>query len=58
VRRFGEAATHWIGYQFVTRGERINLAENLDWIDHLLGLDNYPIIHRPPPERRIWLLDR
>jgi hypothetical protein len=58
VRRFGEAATHWVAYQFVYRGRRINLEENLDWINERLGLDNYPIVHRPPPERRIWLFDR
>jgi len=58
TRRFGEAATHWIAYQFISRGQRINLEENLDWINHQLGLDNYPIVHRPPPEHRIWLLDR
>ena len=58
VRRFGEAASHWVAYQFVQRGQRVNLGENLDWINHRLGLDNYPIIHRPPPEHRIWLCDR
>jgi hypothetical protein len=58
VRRFGEAASHWLAYQFVTRGRFINLGENLDWINQRLGLDNYPIVHRPPPEHRIWLFDR
>ena len=58
VRRFGEAATHWVAYQFVTRGRRVNLGENLDWINQKLGLDQYPIVHRPPPEHRIWRLDQ
>jgi len=58
TRRFGEAASHWLGYQFVTRGQRVNLSENLDWLNERLGLDNYPIVHRSPPESRIWLLDR
>jgi hypothetical protein len=58
VRRFGEAASHWVAYQFVHRGRRINLGEDLDWINQCLELDNYPIIHRPPPEHRIWLFDR
>jgi hypothetical protein len=58
VRRFGEAASHWVAYQFVYRGRRVNLGENLDWINERLGLDNYPIIHRPPPQHRLWLLDR
>jgi hypothetical protein len=30
VRRFGEAASHWLAYQFVHRGQFINLSENLD----------------------------
>jgi hypothetical protein len=58
VRRFGEAASHWVAYQFVYRGRRITLGENLDWINQRLGLNNYPITHRPPPEHRIWLFDR
>jgi hypothetical protein len=58
LRRFGEAASHWAAHQFVNRGRRINLDENLDWITERLGLDNYPIVHRPPPDRRIWALDR
>jgi hypothetical protein len=58
VRRFGEAASHWLAYQFVSRGRFINLGENLDWINQRLGLCNYPIVHRPPPEHRIWLFDR
>jgi hypothetical protein len=58
TRRFGEAASHWLGYQFVTRGQRVNQSENLDWLNERLKLDNYPIVRRPPPERRVWLLDR
>jgi hypothetical protein len=58
LRRFGEAASHWLAYQFVYRGRLINLGEDLDWINQQLGLDRYPIVHRPPPERRIWLFDR
>ena len=58
VRRFGEAASHWLAYQFVSRGRFINLGENLDWINQRLGLCNYPIVHRPPPQHRLWLLDR
>jgi hypothetical protein len=58
LRRFGEAASHWAAHQFVFRGRRINLEENLDWINQRLELDKYPIVHRPPPDRRIWLLDR
>jgi len=58
VRRFGEAASHWVAYQFVTRGQFVNLGENLDWINQRLGLDNYPIVHRPPPQHRIWVFDR
>ena len=58
VRRFGEAASHWVAYQFVTRGQFVNLGENLDWINQRLGLDNYPIVNRPLPQHRIWLFDR
>jgi hypothetical protein len=58
VRRFGEAASHWVAYQLVTRGRLVNLNEDLDWINQRLGLDKYPIVHRPPPEHRIWLFDR
>jgi hypothetical protein len=58
LRRFGEAASHWAAHQFVFRGRRINPDEDLDWINQRLGLDNYPIVHRPPPDRRIWALDR
>jgi hypothetical protein len=58
TRRFGEAASHWLAYQFITRGQRINLSENLDWLNERLGLDSYPIVRRPPPANRIWLLDR
>jgi hypothetical protein len=58
VRRFGEAASHWVAYQFVTRGRFVNLGENLDWIEQQLGLEHFPIVHRPPPEHRIWQLDR
>jgi hypothetical protein len=58
TRRFGEAASHWAAHQFVFRGRYINPGEDLDWINQRLGLDNYPIVHRPPPERRIWALDR
>lgn len=58
TRRFGEAASHWLAYQFITRGQRVNLNENLDWLNERLGLDNYPIVRRPPPEHRAWLLDR
>jgi hypothetical protein len=58
TRRFGEAASHWAAYQFVTRGRRVNPEENLDWINQRLGLDNYPIVHRPPPDCRIWMFDR
>jgi hypothetical protein len=58
VRRFGEAAGHWVAYQLVTRGRFVNLGEDLDWINHQLGLYRYPIVHRPPPKHRIWLFDR
>jgi hypothetical protein len=58
LRRFGEAASHWAAHQFVFRGRRIHPDEDLDWINQRLGLDNYPIVHRPPPDRRIWALDR
>jgi hypothetical protein len=58
LRRFGEAASHWLAHQLVFRGQYINLGDNLDWINHQLGLDRYPIVHRPPPEHRLWLLDR
>jgi hypothetical protein len=43
---------------FVTRGRFVNLGENLDWINHQLGLDDYPIVRRPPPEHRVWLFDQ
>jgi hypothetical protein len=58
LRRFGEAASHWVAYQFVHRGQYVNLSENLDWINGQLGLDRYPIVRRPPPEHRVWFLDR
>jgi hypothetical protein len=58
LRRFGEAASHWAAHQLVFRGRRINPEENLDWINQGLGLDQYSIVHRPPPDRRLWLLDR
>ncbi len=58
VRRFGEAAGHWLGHQLVTRGPFAGYREDADWINHQLGLDNYPILHRPPPEHRFWLRDR
>jgi hypothetical protein len=41
-----------------SRGRLVNLNEDLDWINQRLGLDKYPIVHRPPPEHRIWLFDR
>ena len=52
------AASHWLDHQFITRGQRINLSENLDWLNERLGLDSYSIVRRPPPANRIWLLDR
>jgi hypothetical protein len=58
IRRFGEAATHWAAHQIVHRGQRVNVEENIDWINQQLGLDRFPIVHRPPPEHRIWLLDQ
>jgi hypothetical protein len=58
LRRFGEAASHWAAHQLVFRGRRINPDEDLDWLNQRLGLDEYPIVHRPPPDRRLWLLDR
>jgi hypothetical protein len=58
TRRFGEAASHWLAHQFVVRGRLINLNEDLDWINQQLGLYNYPIVRRPTPDRRMWLLDK
>jgi hypothetical protein len=58
TRRFGEAASHWLAHQFVVRGRFINLNEDLDWVNQNLGLDQYPIVRRPPPEHRSWLLDK
>jgi hypothetical protein len=58
LRRFGEAASHWLAYQLVHRGRRVDLDEPVDWINEGLGLHCYPIVQRPPAERRIWLFDR
>lgn len=47
--RVGDVASRHLAYVLVDR-ERVLLHEDgLGWIDHLLGLDRYPIVHRRDP---------